>query len=62
MPDKYDMELDARPTVQEICVHENMEYQAFEADTNVGEDYYCLDCGKQFDVPEPDEDMLRGDR
>jgi hypothetical protein len=56
------MELDARPTVQEICVHENMEYQAFEADTNVGEDYYCLDCGKQFDVPEPDEDMLRGDR
>ena len=62
MPDKYDMELDARPTVQEICVHENMEYQEYERDTNIPEDYFCLDCGKQFDIPEPDEDELRGDR
>ena len=33
MPDKYDMELDARPTQQELCPHENMEYQEYEADT-----------------------------
>ena len=59
MPDKYDMELDARPTEQDHCLHNNKEYQAYEEDTNVQEDYYCLDCGKQFDIPEPDEDMFR---
>ena len=59
MPDKYDMELDARPSEQDLCSHENMEYQAAEWDTNVGEDYFCLDCGKQFDIPEPDEDLWR---
>ena len=62
MPDKYDMELDARPSQQDLCPHENMEYQEYEPDTNVPEDYFCLDCGKQFDIPEPDEDELRGDR
>ena len=33
-----------------------MENQAKEEDTNVPEDYYCLDCGVQKDIPEPDED------
>tara|TARA_R100000781_G_C4017793_1_gene105957 strand:+ start:66 stop:278 length:213 start_codon:yes stop_codon:yes gene_type:complete len=70
MPDIYDMTSDAYPSVSEVekelaesnCKHNNMEYQAYEADTNVQEDYYCLDCNKQFDIPEPDEDMMRGDR
>lgn len=34
------------------CDHENKEYQAREEDTNTPEDYYCLDCGKQFDIPD----------
>ena len=62
MPDIHDMALDARPTPQELCPHENMVYQPYEQDTNVPEDYFCDDCGEQFDIPEPDEDELRGDR
>lgn len=70
MPDIHDMTSDAYPSVSEVlemidqanCKHKDMEYQAYEPDTNVPEDYYCLDCGKQFDIPEPDEDELRGDR
>ena len=74
MPDIKDMEWDAYPSVSEalelidqaICEentqHKNAEYQAREEDTNVPDDYYCLDCGKQLDIPEPDEDELRGDR
>jgi len=41
------------------CEHKDMEYQAYEADTNVPEDYFCLNCGKQFDIPEPDWDLMR---
>ena len=70
MPDIHDMTSDAYPSVSEVlemidqanCEHKDMEYQAYEPDTNVPEDYHCLDCGKQFDIPEPDEDELRGDR
>ena len=64
MPDIHDMEWDARPTKKELCPHkeESMVYQPYEPDNNLAEDYYCDDCGKQFDIPEPDEDTLRGDR
>jgi len=37
---------------KETCQHENKEYQPREWDTNVPEDYYCLDCGEQFDIPD----------
>jgi hypothetical protein len=59
MPDILDMELDARPTQQDLCPHNNIKYQPREWDTNVLEDYYCLDCNKQFELPEPDEDIWR---
>jgi hypothetical protein len=38
----------------ESCEHENTEYQAQEIENNVPEDYYCLDCGEQLAIPEPD--------
>ena len=64
MPDIHDMELDVRPTdkeIFEVCEHESREYQPFERDTNVPESYYCVDCGKELDIPEPDEDTMRGE-
>tara|TARA_R110002020_G_scaffold51168_2_gene144978 strand:+ start:4566 stop:4811 length:246 start_codon:yes stop_codon:yes gene_type:complete len=72
MPDIYDMELDARPTAQELysndsdkadCSHKNTTYQAREYDTNVGEGISCDDCGRELDLLdyEPDEDTLRGE-
>ena len=39
-----------------LCKHENKTYQAKEDDTNVPEDYFCDDCGKQFPIPEPDDE------
>tara|TARA_B100001939_G_scaffold236255_1_gene203730 strand:+ start:474 stop:611 length:138 start_codon:yes stop_codon:yes gene_type:complete len=36
------------------CEHEDCEYQAPEPENNVPEDYYCLDCGEQLPIPEPD--------
>ena len=62
MPDIHDAELDARPTEQDLCEHENKTYQPYEYDTNIGESYSCDDCGTELDIPEPDEDTLRGDR
>ena len=41
------------------CIHKNMVYQQPEPDNNVPEDYFCNDCGKQFDIPEPDFDLMR---
>lgn len=80
MPDIHDMELDARPSDQELygnktmtavamllsgentdCKHENREYQPFESDTNVSESYHCVDCGKELEIPEPNEDTMRGE-
>lgn len=70
MPDIHDMELDARPSDQElndlkalfaVCEHENKEYQPFESDTNVSESYHCIDCGEELEIPEPDEDTMRGE-
>ena len=43
----------------DVCPHKNMVYQAFEPDTNVQENYFCDDCGKEFDIPEPDWDLMR---
>ena len=70
MPDIHDMELDARPSDQELygddkadCSHKNTTYQAREYDTNVGEGISCDDCGKELDLLdyEPDEDTMRGE-
>ena len=64
MPDIHDMELDARPTDQELygeCKHEQREYQPLERDTNVQESYHCVDCGEELVIPEPDEDTMRGE-
>jgi len=40
------------------CKHEEKEYQAYEPDTNVPESYSCVDCGAEFDIPEPDWDLM----
>ena len=64
MPDIHDMELDARPSDQElyeVCEHKNKEFQPFERDTNVPESYHCVDCGEELEIPEPDEDTMRGE-
>jgi|TARA_R100001480_G_C4705864_1_gene178131 hypothetical protein len=45
----------------DVCPHKNMVFQAYEPDTNVQENYFCDDCGKEFDIPEPDEDTMRGE-
>ena len=59
MPDIHDMELDARPTEEELCEHKNPMYQPRESDTGLYESYTCDDCGIELDIPEPDEDVLR---
>ena len=65
MPDIHDMELDARPSDQELydCSHKNTTYQAQERDTNVSEGISCDDCGKELELSdfEPDEDTMRGE-
>ena len=38
-----------------LCEHENKVYQRHESDTNVPEDYFCDDCGRQFPIPDADE-------
>jgi len=74
MPDKYDMELDARPSVSEIARqaaqahcqeqtgHKNYEYVEDDQEHGIKEHMFCKDCGELLDIPEPDEDMMRGDR
>jgi len=44
-----------------VCKHENTEYQPAEPDNNVHESYNCEDCGIDLPIPEPDEDLLRGE-
>ena len=36
------------------CDHENKEYVEPEPEFNIGENYFCLDCGQDFDIPEPE--------
>ena len=74
MPDIKDMKWDAYPSVSEalelidqaICEenteHKNAEYVPEDQECGITENMFCLDCGKQLDIPEPDEDELRGDR
>ena len=69
MPDIHDMELDARISLNEIereiaeenCIHAECTFQPFEHDTNVKESYSCDACGKELELPEPDEDTMRGE-
>ena len=42
---------------KDICNHKNKFYQPEETDTNIPESYTCDDCGKEFDIPEPDFDL-----
>ena len=44
---------------KDICDHKNKFYQPEERDTNIPESYTCDDCGKEFDIPEPDFDLMR---
>ena len=43
---------------QEYCDHDKKVYQPAEPDNNVPEDFTCEDCGKSFDIPEPDFDSM----
>ena len=64
MPDLADMELDARPTEQDLCEHKDIEEREefYGLQPTQYKTYFaCADCGTT-DLPEPDEDMLRGDR
>jgi hypothetical protein len=45
-------------TLERYCNHEHKTYQAEERDTNVPESYTCDNCGKDFDIPEPDWDLM----
>ena len=38
------------------CEHDNTEYIPYESDTNVQENYICLDCGINLPLPEEDVD------
>jgi len=42
---------------KDLCDHKNKFYQPEERDTNIPESYTCDDCGKEFDIPEPDFDL-----
>lgn len=44
--------------LERYCNHEYKTYQAEERDTNVPESYTCDNCGKDFDIPEPDWDLM----
>ena len=41
---------------EHYCDHKTKTYQPEERDTNVPESYTCDECGKEFDIPEPDWD------
>ena len=74
MPDIHDMTSDAYPSVSEVTKeiaqancqeqrgHKNYEYVAESQECGIVEHMFCLDCGEILDIPEPDEDMMRGDR
>jgi len=42
-----------------MCDHKNTEYIPEDPETNVQENYICLDCGETLDIPEPDWDLMR---
>ena len=37
------------------CEHNNTEYIPYERDTNVAENYVCLDCGMNLPFPERED-------
>ena len=37
------------------CEHNNTEYIPYEIDTNVAENYVCLDCGMNLPFPERED-------
>ncbi len=64
--EETEVDADYRDVISDIeaqdsykCEHENKTYQAEEKDTNVPESYICDDCGRELELPEPDEDILR---
>lgn len=42
----------------EKCEHNHKVYQAAEKKNNVPESYTCYDCLYEFDIPEPDWDLM----
>ena len=65
MPDIHDMELDARPSPQDICEHDKDSIETSEDYYGKEEHQYikyffCDDCGIEVDW-EPDEDLRRGE-
>ncbi len=74
MPDIHDIKSDAYPSVSEAAKelaqahceeqtgHSNYEYVEEDQKSGIKEHMYCMDCGELLDIPEPDEDELRGDR
>lgn len=40
------------------CKHEHKVYQAAEKRFNVPESYVCYECDYEFDIPEPDWDLM----
>tara|TARA_R110000751_G_scaffold52103_2_gene113790 strand:- start:207 stop:431 length:225 start_codon:yes stop_codon:yes gene_type:complete len=48
--------------LDEKCKHDKEKtYQPKEWDTNVSESYSCDECGEELDLPEPEEDTIRGE-
>lgn len=43
---------------REECKHEHKVYQAAEKRFNVPESYTCYECDYEFDIPEPDWDLM----
>ena len=61
MPDKYDMELDAQPSLAEVnykCEHKRTERAEYYFGRDYSKDYFfywiCSDCGNEIES-EPDE-------
>ena len=44
--------------MEDDCKHEHKVYQAAEKRFNVPESYTCYECDYEFDIPEPDWDLM----
>jgi hypothetical protein len=55
----WEMGTDQEGILMLDCEHKNKPiYQPEEKDTGIPESYTCDDCGKEFDIPEPDFDLM----
>ena len=55
----WEMGTDQEGILMLDCEHKNKPiYQPEEKDTGIPESYTCDDCGKEFDIPEPDVDLM----